>query len=259
MVRSWRINRRSKRSRKNGAHLNFTLVVTPWSLALLKGKKALLLDMNSTFMFSEDRFGDSEDFSVHYFNIGGTLPRHEINKIIRSAYEYLDTRYPDENYRHCFPSLESAIREVSDAALYSDEIKKIIDTFAFHELGHIPSDYVLALHKLRQQFTLAAVIDIWSPKAAWLNTFECAGISSLFSATSFSSDHGMVKPSPKPFELVLNQLGVAKSEAVVIGDSPRRDLGGARSAGIDCILVGGAEHPYALMSVKNLLELCSTI
>lgn len=87
---------------------------------------------------------------------------------------------------------------------------------------------------------LAAVIDIWSPKNAWLIEFERAGISGLFSAASFSSDHGMVKPSPKPFKWVLSQLGVSESEAIVVGDSPRRDLGGAKSAGIDCILVGGA-------------------
>ena len=219
----------------------------------------LLLDMNSTFMFGEDRFGDSEDFSVHYFKNGGALAKSEINRVIRAAYEYLDVRYPDENYRHNFPSLESAIREVYDVNLDKKEMAKIVNTFAFHELGHIPSDYVAALFKLQTKFTLAAVIDIWAPKSAWLNTFECAGISGLFSAISFSSDHGMVKPSPKPFELVLSQLGMTKSEAVVIGDSPRRDLGGARNAGIDCILVGGAEHTHALKSFKSLLELCNSI
>jgi FMN phosphatase YigB (HAD superfamily) len=223
------------------------------------GKTALLLDMNSTFMFGEDRFGDSEDFSVHYFKIGGTLSQSEINRIVRSAYRYLDAKYPDVAYRHSFPPLESAIREVVGKTLGRDEVAKIIETFAFHELGYIPNEYVAALQELRQRFTLAAVIDIWSPKAAWLKEFERAGISGLFSATSFSSDHGMVKPSPKPFELVLSQLGVSRSEAIVVGDSPRRDLGGARSAGIDCILVGGAEHPCALKSFNNLLELCAGI
>lgn len=226
---------------------------------MFAGKKALLLDMNSTFMFGEDRFGESEDFSARYSLIGGTLPPGEINRIVRATCEYLDTRYPDENYRHGFPSVESAIREVVGATLDKNEINKIIDTFAFHELGYIPEEYATALHKLRQRFTLAAVIDIWSPKTAWLKEFERAGISGLFSATSFSSDHGMVKPSPKPFELVLNQLGIANSKAIVVGDSPRRDLEGAKSAGIDCILVGGAEHPYALRSVNNLLELCNAI
>ena len=104
---------------------------------------------------------------------------------------------------------------------------------------------------------LAAVIDIWSPKNAWLKEFERAGISGLFSAVSFSSDHGMVKPSPKPFELVLSQLGIAASEAIVVGDSPRRDLGGATAAGIDCILVGGAMHPDAIKSFDSLLQLCA--
>lgn len=226
---------------------------------MFAGKKALLLDMNNTFMFGEDRFGTSEDFSVHYFKIGGILPQCEINQIIRAAYEYLHTRYPDENYRQSFPSLESTIQEVAGEMLDGGEIYKIVDTFAFHELGYIPKEYATALHKLRQRFMLAAVIDIWSPKIAWLKEFERAGISGLFSATSFSSDHGMVKPSPKPFEIVLSQLGITSSEAIVVGDSPRRDLDGAKSAGIDCILVGGAEHPYALKSVNNLLELCNAI
>ena len=37
---------------------------------MISGKSALLLDMNSTFMFGEDRFGDTEDFSVRYFESG---------------------------------------------------------------------------------------------------------------------------------------------------------------------------------------------
>lgn len=226
---------------------------------MFTGKKALLLDMNSTFMFGEDRFGDTEDFSVHYYKIGGTLPQEEINGIVRAVYRFLDVRYPDENYRHSFPSLQTAIHEVTNNTLSQDEINKIVDTFAFHELGYIPKEYAAALHTLRQRFTLAAVIDIWAPKTAWLTEFERAGISALFSATSFSSDHGIVKPSPKPFELVLDQLGMSRSEVIVIGDSPRRDLGGAKSAGIDCILVGGAEHPDALKSFNNLLALCNAI
>ena len=183
--------------------------------------------MNSTFMFGEDRFSDDENFSVHYTRIGGILPCDDINQIVRAAYEYLDQRYPDEKYRHEFPSLLTAIQSVIETDLPQDELAKIIDTFAFHELGTIPDAYAAALHTLRRKFVLAAVIDIWSPKAAWLDTFERTGIAPLFSALSFSSDHGMVKPLPRPFELVLDTLGISKADAVVIGDSPRRDLGGA--------------------------------
>ncbi len=222
-------------------------------------KKALLLDMNGTFMFDEDRFGDAEDFSLHYAKLGGTRSRTEVNHLVRAAYAYLDVRYPDPNFRHCFPSLEHAIRNVAGDRLNSDELATIIDTFAFHELGTVPREYAAALHSLSQRFVLAAVIDIWAPKSAWLTAFERAGVGSLFSALSFSSDHGMVKPSAKPFELVLNQLGVLKAEALVIGDSTRRDLGGARNAGIDCVLVGDAEHPDACAHFATLLEFCESL
>jgi FMN phosphatase YigB (HAD superfamily) len=220
-------------------------------------KKALLLDMNNTFMFGEDRFGDSEDFSKQYYKIDGILPRNEINQIIRSAYKYLETKYPDEKYRHKFPTLENAIRKVVLSELAESEITKIVDTFAFHELGHVPNEYRTALHKLKQHFLLAAVIDIWAPKNAWVKVFETSGINQLFSAMSFSSDHGMVKPSPKPFQLVLNQLGISHSEGLVVGDSQRRDLGGAMAANIDCVLVGGVENPQAVVCYKNLLEFCN--
>ncbi len=163
---------------------------------MLRKKHALLLDMNSTFMFGEDRFGDDEDFSIYYRKIGGTLPRDDVNQMIRDAYEYLDHRYPDEKYRHNFPSLITALRSVIKTDLPQHEMVKIVDTFAFHELGTIPDAYATALHTLRKKFVLAAVIDIWAPKAAWLDTFARTGIMPLFSALSFSSDHGMVKPSP---------------------------------------------------------------
>ncbi len=221
---------------------------------MLAGKKALLLDMNGTFMFGEDRFGSSEDFSVHYSRIGGKLAPAKVNGLVRGIYEYLDARYIDEQYRHTFPSVEHALSSTSDETFDDDEIQRIVDTFAYHELGSIPEAHAHALHTLKQRFVLGAVIDIWAPKAAWIDAFRQSGIDELFEAMSFSSDHGMVKPSPKPFEHVLDTLNLLNTQAVVIGDSPRRDLGGAKNAGIDCILVGGAKHQDAFGAFSSLLE-----
>lgn len=222
-------------------------------------KKALLLDMNSTFMFGEDRFDEGEDFSIYYNKIGGTLKKEELTHIIMSAYKYLDIRYPDETYRHNFPSLDKAIAATLEVELTEEEKEKIIKTFSFHELGHITQEYVEVLHALNERFILAVVIDIWSPKKAWLETFEKTGLDKLFSAASFSSDHGMVKPSPKPFELVVNQLNIKKEECLVVGDSVRRDLGGAVAASIDCILVGGDNDPQAAGCYPGLLEFYNEI
>ncbi len=218
-------------------------------------KSALLLDMNSTFMFGEDNFGSSEDFSKYYHKIGGVLSKEAANEVIRSVYTYLDERYPDEKYRHNFPTIEKSIKNVVGEYLSEQEISKLVDTFAKHEAGNIPSEYVEALHRLSKKYKLAVVIDIWAPKKYWLDIFKDSGINNLFSASSFSSDHGMVKPSPKPFELVMNELNISRERCLVIGDSIRRDLGGASAAGIDCILVGGAKHEDALGCYRNLLEI----
>jgi FMN phosphatase YigB (HAD superfamily) len=211
--------------------------------------------MNSTFMFGEDNFGSSENFSKYYHKIGGNLSEKEVNNIITSVYAYLDERYPDENYRNSFPTVEETINNVVEQKLSREEVSKIIGTFAHHEIGNIPNEYIDVLHKLSKSYTLAVVIDIWAPKKTWLTLFKEVGIDKLFSASSFSSDHGMVKPSPKPFELVMNKLGIKKEKCLVIGDSIRRDLGGASAAGIDCVLVGVAKHTNALGCYKNLLEL----
>ncbi|MCU7937616.1 MAG: HAD family hydrolase [Candidatus Thiodiazotropha sp. (ex Dulcina madagascariensis)] len=222
-------------------------------------RQALLLDMNSTFMFGEDRFGRDIDYAEHYRAIGGMLPTDRVNTIIHNAYNYLDTRYAMEKWRHCFPTVERAIRATHDERLPSLEMGRLIDTFAHHELGHIPKAYAQALHRLAQNFTLALVADIWSPKKMWLRTFAEAGIAGLFQATSFSSEHGVVKPSPKPFRLVLKQLGTKPQAALVIGDSVRRDLGGAKAAGIDCILVGDERHPDAVGTFSDLISVVSHI
>ena len=220
---------------------------------MYKQKKVLLLDMNSTFMFGEDRFGQDEDYSLYYRKIGGSLSEHEINKLITDVYQYLEVRYTDITYRENFPSVIYAINEVSDKELSQRDLTKVIDTFAFHERGHISSEYLELIAQLSKQYTLAVVADIWAPKGAWLETFDELGLMEHFSVCSFSSDHGIVKPSPRSFELVVEQLGVPKNDCLVIGDSVRRDLGGARAAGIDCVLVGEANDAAAVASYKSLL------
>ena len=219
-------------------------------------KQALLLDMNSTFMFGEDRFGEDEDFAIFYRTIGGELGDSEINQLIRNVYQDLSDKYPRVEYRHCFPTLESCIRCHGDPHLTTKEVENIVQTFAFHECGEIPDEYASVLFALDKRFILSVVIDIWAPKELWLQKFKRLDIHRLFKASSYSSDHGMVKPSPKPFELVVQQLGLSKSACVVIGDSVRRDLGGATAAGIDCILVDGAQDAGALASFPNLLAFC---
>lgn len=128
-----------------------------------------------------------------------------------------------------------------------------------YKQSNVPPEYAAATNQLSKQFRLGLVIDIWAPKTLWVETLDQQGILSVCESVSFSSDCGMVKPSPFPFLKVLEEMQVDRQDAVMIGDSVRRDLGGATAAGIACILVGGAKHPSALGAVDNLIQLVESI
>jgi HAD superfamily hydrolase (TIGR01549 family) len=52
-----------------------------------------------------------------------------------------------------------------------------------------------------------------------------------------SSTHGKTKPHPTIFQAALDALGVAASEAAMVGDSPEDDVEGARALGMRAFLV----------------------
>jgi FMN phosphatase YigB (HAD superfamily) len=220
----------------------------------------VLLDMNDTFMFGADKFGSDQDYSLVYHQLGGIMDQSRVNKLIQAAYSYLDVRYPDPQYRETFPSLREAFLGVGDDDSLSErDLELLIETFARHELGVVPPEYAASIERLSQKFRLGLVIDIWAPKARWIEALSQCGVLPLCEATSFSSDYGMVKPSPRPFLKVLEEMQVNPQDAVVIGDSVRRDLGGATAAGISCILVGGASHSSALKSVASLINVVDSV
>lgn len=215
--------------------------------------------MNQTFMFGADRFGTTEDYSVIYRQLGGTMEPSRVNQLVCAAYDYLDIRYPDPQYRESFPSLRKAFVSVAELDPLSQDLELLVETFARHELGTVPPKYAASIHQLSKHFRLGLVIDIWAPKTLWVETLERCGVLPVCESASFSSDSGMVKPSPLPFLSVLEEMQVDPQDAVMVGDSVRRDLGGASAAGIDCILVGGAKHSSALGAVNSLVELVESI
>ena len=220
----------------------------------------VLLDMNDTFMFGADKFGPDQNYALIYHQLGGTLEQSRVNRLIQAAYNYLDILYPDPQYQETFPSLREAFLSVEDNdSLSEKDLELLIKTFARHELGVVPPEYAASIDRLSQKFRLGLVIDIWAPKALWIEALNQCGVLQLCEATSFSSDCGMVKPSPHPFLKVLRQMQVNPQDAVVIGDSVRRDLGGATAAGMSCILVGGARHPSALGSVASLIDVVDSV
>ena len=224
---------------------------------MLKSFDTILLDLHGTFMFDHDRFGDDQDYGKTFKHLGGTLPACEASVVLQSLYDDLAMRYCDVEYQECFPSVEEALHRLwPNWASHEADNELLVASFAHHECGKIPTEYAVTVKALAAQFRVGLVSDIWAPKTLWLEELDRVGLTDAFSYLSFSSDHGVVKPSPKAFHHTLQKIGANMNKTVVIGDSVTRDLCGAKAAGLPCILVGGASHPEALGSVRTLLDFC---
>ncbi len=59
-----------------------------------------------------------------------------------------------------------------------------------------------------------------------------SGLAPFFDAVAVSGEHGIGKPKPEIFHILLDSLGVTASGAVMVGNSLARDIVGAQKAGI---------------------------
>ena len=77
-------------------------------------------------------------------------------------------------------------------------------------------------------------------------------------------DTGERKPSPKPFERAIDVLGIAPSEAIMVGDWPERDVVGAAKVGIKTAFARygdtfGTVHSGADYDLNDIYELVAIV
>ncbi len=90
------------------------------------------------------------------------------------------------------------------------------------------------LTRLDEGYQMAIISD-----AQWIFAgpeIEMLGLDRFFEHRILSSRFGFKKPDVRLFDLAMEKLGVKPEESVYIGDSPQRDLIGAKRAGMKCIL-----------------------
>jgi putative hydrolase of the HAD superfamily len=87
---------------------------------------------------------------------------------------------------------------------------------------------------------------------------EHFALDGLIAGAVSSSEHGYLKPHPSIFEAALKLVGVDASESVMVGDSLKHDIEGARGAGMRGILVRRAgpgarvEHVPVITTLRDL-------
>jgi putative hydrolase of the HAD superfamily/5'-nucleotidase len=225
--------------------------------------RVLILDMGNTFMFGADRFGEDENFAATYHAIGGAaLPPERVHRVIRAAYLGMLAAARDPLRYDDYPTLREFLRELPEASGIDErERNRLMEVFARHEMGVIPPPYVQALERLRETHLLGLISNIWAPSRHFVRALHEAGVFRLFRTPVFSSDHRRVKPSRYLFAKALEGLQCDPDEAAYVGDNFKRDVVGAKSAGLAAIWIrtGETEYdPHGLtpdLVIGDLLEL----
>ena len=88
---------------------------------------------------------------------------------------------------------------------------------------------------LRGRYPLAVVTDAQSAYAR--GELHKVGLLDYFDPIVVSGDHGYRKPDRRLFQLALDGMGVAAEHTLYVGNDMRRDIFGAREAGMRTVMV----------------------
>jgi putative hydrolase of the HAD superfamily len=118
------------------------------------------------------------------------------------------------------------------------------------------SDAAPALVALRSRGLRLVVVSNWD--VSLHSVLERVGLALLVDGTLTSAEAGARKPAPAIFEQALRMAGVRAADAIHVGDSPEEDVAGARSAGIEPVLLrrdGAAPEIARVRTISSLVEL----
>ena len=165
------------------------------------------------------------------------------------------------------------------------ENQKVFDVFLENSIGHVDNKFlaagIVAYRRAREANLLAypnvnktlieltklgiklAVVSDAPSREAWMRIYYL-NLHHMFDAVITFDDSKERKPSPKPFNLVLEKLDLNKEEVVMIGDWPERDVVGANSLGIKTIFARygdtfGVKDSGANWDIDDISELIDIV
>lgn len=220
-------------------------------MRLLDQFSVLLLDMNGTFVFGHDRFGEAEDFYGTYRAVGGSrLSPTEVSRLILDCYHGMGREYADPGRQDDFRTLAEGFRLYAPPP--EEELPFLMRVFARHEVGQVPDALASLLRRLARTHRLGVVSNFWSSKEVCLEEFQRAGLGDVFQHTVFSSDFRSIKPSSVLFREALRGMQAEPGEALFIGDSLRHDMEGAHRIGMATVWITTRPQPHP--NVDYVLE-----
>jgi len=142
-----------------------------------------------------------------------------------------------------------------------DVAREIYDAWAEHHHFSLYDDVPAALRTLRARDVQIGLI---SNSHRCLTSFQQHfDLDGLIAVAISSSELGVMKPHPQIFQAGLDQLGIAASDAVMVGDSLAHDIAGARRVGMRGIWLARGRRPALddpdVTVIENLHELADVL
>lgn len=134
-------------------------------------------------------------------------------------------------------------RVVQDATGVSDPacFEELYWYYAEPSAWRVPDGIVSGLRAWRETGRRAALLSDWDTRLRPL--IDALGLTDSFDATIISAEVGLEKPDPRVFRLMCDRVQASPAETLHLGDSHRRDVEGARSAGLQAHLWDGRTPP----------------
>lgn len=159
-------------------------------------------------------------------------------------YQEADWRETSAAYAsHCrspnFPALLQEIARGHGVNLTDDQSRELwhaTSTGGAFLGREVFPDSIPTLRWLKSRgYRLGAVTNRSVGGPPFLEELHSCGMDTLFETCAVSCDHGWLKPAPELFHRALNDLNVLPNEAVMVGDSLRADVAGARALGMTAV------------------------
>ncbi len=209
--------------------------------------RAVLFDLYGTLIDIETAEGDpvvyeelAKFLSYRGIYISADWLHDTYKKELSRAIQASPEKYPEPHIKSIWQSILHRLENPSHYNIDFERCSFVKDITVLHRSltrkRFKIADYAMdALSELRKCYMTGIVSDCQREYAK--PEMKCLGLKPLFDAVVLSGDYGFRKPDTRLFTACLAKLGVQPSEAIYVGNDVYRDILGATSAGMKCILV----------------------
>jgi len=219
--------------------------------------RAIIFDLDNTLTDFMKMKRASIDAAVDgMLDAGLTLTREEVATRIYQVYDREGIEYQQVFDRFLNEALGHIDYKILSSAIVA--YRRARDSY----LVLYPHVNITLLELLKRGLKLAVVSD--APRLQAWTRLAHLQLHHLFDTIVAFEDTGERKPSPKPFERAIEVLGIAPSEAIMVGDWPERDVVGAAKVGIRTAFARygdtfGTVHSGADYDLNDVYELVAIV